>query len=110
MTYLAPRLRAHCVYRTYGGNGELLYIGCTHDPMLRLSQWSSALRKWTYQVEAVTFEWFATKAEARIAEAAAIRTEHPRSNVVHNGTDEKRERQARAVIERTMRINREAAA
>lgn len=73
-----------CVYRVYDKTGtRLLYIGSTKNwPKRRASH---RLNTWWWQLaKTVDVQTFATIAEARVAEAEAIRRERPQMNVAHN--------------------------
>lgn len=100
--------RPHCVYRAFDGDGALLYVGCTQDPMYRLRHWTTELSEWTFHVRAVSFEWFTTRSAARSVEAAAIRSERPAYNVAHKGPGALLNRSARCRVDREHR--RKAAA
>lgn len=68
------------VYRLYAADGTLLYVGSSNDPRGR---WSvlSGVNWWWEQVERKEVTWYATKAEARGAEAQAVLSESPVHNV-----------------------------
>lgn len=70
------------LYRFYGENDALLYVGITDHLGTR---WHNHARKkpWWPEVRRQTAEWYPTRAEAAEAEIQAIRTEHPRHNVIH---------------------------
>lgn len=74
--------RSHALYRFFSGH-ELLYIGITMDPG---SRWATHRdeKTWWQQVDTITVETHPTRAAALDAERAAIITEQPRHNVVHN--------------------------
>jgi hypothetical protein len=68
------------VYRCRGIDGVLLYVGSTgNGPASRLRVHEKNAHWWT-QVADVHLEHFQTLPLARIAEAIAIRTEHPLHN------------------------------
>ncbi len=77
------------VYRYYGAEGELLYIGFTADPYTR---WRQHRRnsEWAPLAAFVRVERFAYEDLARIAETVAIRTETPRFNVKQTPADDDR--------------------
>lgn len=70
------------LYRFFGRDGTLLYVGITEHLGTR---WHSHSRKkpWWPEVQRHTAEWYPTRAEAAAAEVEAIRNEHPRYNVCH---------------------------
>jgi excinuclease UvrABC nuclease subunit len=79
---------SHVVYRCYGKDGRLLYVGCTHDINARMqvhaSSWhnpASALL--SMRMDRVEVEEFPSLAEARDAERRAIHDEAPLANVHH---------------------------
>lgn len=67
------------VYRIYGADGRLLYVGMTGD--LRQRFWQHASQRWFLLAETIRVEWFATEKAAREAERQAIRAEHPQRNI-----------------------------
>lgn len=71
------------LYRLYGSDGKLLYIGICDDPVQR---WHTHSRKpWWPQVVRFHVSWFPSRAAAGQAEAVAIRQERPQYNIVFNG-------------------------
>ena len=70
------------VYRCFGTDGQLLYIGSTVAQVQRLEVHRSSTPWWS-EVDRVTYEAFQTVTAARIAEHAAIRSESPIYNEVH---------------------------
>jgi hypothetical protein len=76
-------LSPHALYRFFGADGSLLYIGLTMNPGTR---WPSHAREkpWWLAVHTVTIEHFPDRPSVEAAERAAIRAERPRHNVVHN--------------------------
>lgn len=73
----------HVLYRFWDAKGELLYIGIT----LRLAGRIAAHRiekEWWSSVSRITIEHHESRPSALEAEAAAIRAERPRWNVIHN--------------------------
>jgi predicted GIY-YIG superfamily endonuclease len=69
----------HSLYRYYSALDELLYVGVSHDPMLRETQHRVA--KDMKSVRYIELEWFDTEDEAKAAEQIAIRREKPLWNV-----------------------------
>jgi len=69
----------HTLYRLFGGTGELLYIGRTISPRLRLKQ-HEATKDWWDEVAFITLKKFGTLEELSDAEFTAINTENPKFN------------------------------
>lgn len=67
------------LYRLFGSDGQLLYIGVSCDLRSRFAQHSSSQRWWP-QVARRKVEWLASRKEALAAERAAIMRERPRFN------------------------------
>jgi hypothetical protein len=72
------------LYRLFGDDDALLYIGIARYFGRRWHQHALA-QPWWPEVKRQTVDWHPSREEALRAEAAAIRTEFPRHNVVHNG-------------------------
>ncbi|MFD3749726.1 GIY-YIG nuclease family protein [Streptomyces cyaneofuscatus] len=68
------------VYRLFGVDGQLLYVGLGRNPMNR---WSSHAEQhpWWPSVATFTVVWYPTRPEAAAAEKAAIKSEAPVHNV-----------------------------
>jgi predicted GIY-YIG superfamily endonuclease len=73
------------LYRYYSEDGELLYVGISINPILRLQQHQQA--SWCEQVSHIDIERFESRAEALQAEAEAIRNESPAYNIAHNAAE-----------------------
>lgn len=71
------------LYRFYGEDDALLYVGITEHLGTR---WHNHSRKkpWWPEVQRQTAEWHPTRAEAAAAEIEAVRTEHPRYNMTYS--------------------------
>lgn len=73
------------LYRFYGSEGQLLYVGITDSPHTR---WATHARKnaegWWADVCVVHSEWYPSRAKAEAAEKQAIRREGPLHNVSHS--------------------------
>lgn len=82
MTAIALADRPHALYRFYGANGALLYVGMTADPGARWKTHSKG-KSWWHNVAQVRVEHFLDRTSAEVAERRAIRSEHPRHNVQH---------------------------
>lgn len=75
----APSRRA-AVYRLFGADGTLLYIGSAYNPATRSRKHSD--KDWWSQVTRRTDEWHPNRWTAYTAEAKAITSEGPRHNVM----------------------------
>ena len=73
------------VYRAFSDAGDLLYVGVTDQPQVRLAAHATKER-WA-EVDDVTLTWYDTRAEAEAAERLAIRTEKPSWNIAVQGED-----------------------
>lgn len=76
------------VYRLYGYDGRLLYVGITNSPSRRFVQHASGddRKDWWGKVDhrATTLRTYETRNQALRAEEHAIKTEGPVHNKVHN--------------------------
>ncbi|MGW7617381.1 hypothetical protein ACWGLG_16245 [Streptomyces antimycoticus] len=77
-----PQVRT-ALYRLRSSTGDLLYVGISGTPFRRWVE-HSVDKGWWPEVTDCSVEWFESRPAALLAEAAAIRTEHPTYNVVHN--------------------------
>lgn len=73
------------LYRLYDHADELLYIGATGNLKQR-RYWHRTMTPWGAEIARIETETFPTRAAALDAEKRAIAAEHPRYNVLHNGT------------------------
>jgi predicted GIY-YIG superfamily endonuclease len=73
------RGRRTAVYRFYAADGELLYVGLTFDAAARFRTHKQQVLAW-HEVSRIELTWYETRADAQIAESAAIRAEDPRWN------------------------------
>jgi hypothetical protein len=71
------------LYRYFASDGRLLYVGISVSAFLRHMQ-HRAQSHWFPDSGNMTWQTFETRREAIAAEAAAIRTERPIHNAVHN--------------------------
>lgn len=73
----------NALYRFFGADDALLYIGITINPG---SRWRSHSKDkpWWHEVAKVTVEQFDSREAVEVAERAAIQAERPKYNVVHN--------------------------
>lgn len=67
------------VYRHFDGDGRLLYVGCTLNPIQRTIHHSTQA-KWFERIAHITIEWFDSSSDALEAERSAIRDEGPLFN------------------------------
>jgi len=70
------------LYRYFAGS-EPLYVGIAENPAVRMRQHAKSAQWWELATHSM-FERFASRAEAAAAEIRAIKSEHPRFNIVHN--------------------------
>ncbi len=80
---LPPQAVPHALYRFFGSDGSLLYIGLTMNPGTRWPAHSKD-KPWWLEVHTVTSEHFPDRPTVEEAERTAIRAERPRHNVIHN--------------------------
>lgn len=73
----------HALYRFFGADGALLYIGIALQPFARMGQHRRE-KSWWGEVATVAIEHHVSRADALAAERLAIKAERPRYNVVHN--------------------------
>lgn len=73
----------HVLYRFYGDGDALLYIGITMNAPARFGQHRDD-KPWWGDVVRIEMEHFESRAAVLEAERAAIITESPKHNVVHN--------------------------
>lgn len=73
----------HALYRFHATDGTLLYVGITADPGARWRKHAHE-KPWWHDVATITVETHPNRAAVLQAERAAIITEQPRYNVVHN--------------------------
>lgn len=98
------------LYRLYDHEGELLYVGITCRGPARFAD-HAIEQGWWPEVAATTQAHYPNRADAAAAEAEAIRTEHPRYNVVF--TDRRRRHSGPAfstLPDETIQALRDAAA
>lgn len=72
------------LYRHFDEEGALLYVGISLSWPARTKAHARGSR-WFDRVARVEIERFPTRDEALIAERDAIKAEHPKFNIVHNG-------------------------
>ena len=71
------------LYRHFGSNSELLYIGVSLNAINRLGQHSDH-SDWFNLITRVDMEWFDSRVDALNAERDAITKEKPTHNIHHN--------------------------
>lgn len=71
------------LYRHFGKDGELLYIGISYNPFARLSQHELS-SSWASLTVSMTIEYFESREDALLAEKHAIINDKPIYNIVHN--------------------------
>lgn len=69
----------HVVYRFFGRDGSLLYIGCSKNLRQRIAT-NHVYMHWWADAFAYTVETYPDRETGRAAERAAIRAEQPRHN------------------------------
>jgi predicted GIY-YIG superfamily endonuclease len=69
----------HWLYRIYGTENDLLYIGITKNLAARLGS-HARNGHWSFEIRDVRAEWYPDLPTADAAETAAIRAEKPRHN------------------------------
>jgi predicted GIY-YIG superfamily endonuclease len=70
----------HWLYRIYGTEGELLYVGITRNLSARLAQHARE-QSWGLEIRDVIARWYPDEASADAAETEAVRAEEPRHNI-----------------------------
>ena len=78
-------MEPHGLYRVFSANGNLLYIGASCHPVIRLYS-HAKMKAWATDIHHITVEWYPSRADALNAETKAIQTENPKWNHVHNPT------------------------
>ncbi len=73
----------HALYRFFDGDGQLLYIGITHDAHRRFQQ-HAGRKPWWSDVRQILLEVYPDRESVLAAETRAIIDEKPLHNVVHN--------------------------
>lgn len=72
------------LYRYWDTDSQLLYVGIASNPSQRLAEHRRSGAPWVKFAAQTTQEWFPSRREAAAAERAAIETESPIFNTVHN--------------------------
>lgn len=76
----------HQLYRHFGENGELLYIGISLSVTTRLGQ-HRLTSPWFEKISRIEVEHFSNRIDALNAEKKAIKSESPKFNIHHNTPD-----------------------
>lgn len=76
------RRELNTLYRIYNAAGELLYVGATTNPGLRMQEHSHH-QSWWDEATDIKLERFNCRADLAAAETEAIKSESPRYNAVH---------------------------
>ncbi len=88
-------VKPHALYRFFGPEGELLYVGITNNPSRRFTQ-HGVEREWWSEVETIKMERHPNRDTVLQQEKLAIQQERPKYNVIHASgapvTDETPER------------------
>lgn len=79
------------LYRHFGHDGKLLYVGIANEPPARLRQHRKD-KEWWIDVRNTTHQVFDTRPEAKAAEREAIKAENPTWNIQHNNSGTKKPR------------------
>lgn len=97
-----PEERMTVLYRLYGENDVLLYVGISGRWLTRMKQHSKD-KPWFDDVASVRIERFCSKSEALAAERAAIHAEHPKHNIAHNTEPERKSYDFKISVNTAMR-------
>jgi len=68
----------HAVYWLTNVDGEIIYIGSSYHPELRIAQHHK--KSWGMEIHTNRFDWYENEAVAFASEVAAIRKHQPRHN------------------------------
>lgn len=74
----------HWLYRVFDAEGQLLYIGRTHNPWQRMSHQLCTAWRWSKAADHIDWEPIGRYEDACAAEVAAITSEAPLHNLQHN--------------------------
>ncbi|MCX4606965.1 GIY-YIG nuclease family protein [Streptomyces mirabilis] len=83
MSDLDRREPETAVYRIYDGVDRLLYVGITHDVVMRFREHKVDKGWWRARAHRYEVQWFASREIAAAEEREAIKAEHPEFNSVH---------------------------
>lgn len=76
--------QSYYVYRLRNFDDELLYVGTSKHPNLRLKEHRTGQGLWGHEIASMSTEVYYSLNEALAAEKAAIQEESPRYNYAHN--------------------------
>lgn len=82
MNMLANETGDHALYRFYGADRDLLYIGISLHPFQRMGQHRTD-KSWWGEVSKVTIDRYPSRQAVLAAERVAIKVENPKYNIVH---------------------------
>lgn len=74
------------LYRHFGADGGLLYVGVSLAPMHR-SGVHTRDAAWAEDIATIRIEWLPSRQAALDAERMAIKSDGPRHNIVHTKSD-----------------------
>lgn len=77
------RSNLYTLYRWFGADGQLLYVGITENPAARFRD-HERYSAWFRQVASCTVQHFDSRDDLKAAELEAIHTEKPTHNAVGN--------------------------
>lgn len=100
---LAALMTPHSLYRFFDSAGQLLYIGVSVNPLQRWDD-HRLHKPWWTEVSSVTLHHYPTRPDVLQAERAAIRTEKPLHNVVHQEPLSSRPSEAGGDLNASLRI------
>lgn len=69
------------VYRHFNAAGELLYVGCSINPLAR--QLAHHWKRWILESVRIEIQWCKSRAQAKRLERKVIAAELPKYNVAH---------------------------
>lgn len=79
---MKPSKPPAAIYRLWDRDNQLLYIGCSPNPLSRIHA-HTRIKAWATAIASATLEWFDSHEQAKRAEALAIAAELPEWNVHH---------------------------
>lgn len=82
--------RPCALYRYFDQDGVLLYVGISVDPEMRWKTHRYSHAGWVVDSVRRVDDWYSSVAEAKRAERAAIKAEHPKHNLQHSGRSYRR--------------------
>lgn len=91
------------LYRVWGEADLLLYIGISKNFGRRWEQHAKKQPWWEEMKRLTADEWFGSRPEAKAAETAAIKAEHPKYNKKHNRQPQRTQSRPTAVTRTPLR-------